>query len=103
MKVQNFKNKNQYVLEDKKNLQFQSYNSTVASIDKKNGNLILGIDWNYSQTTVKYLFMFLLENINILNEKTKKYFFNFKDIKNKKKYIEKLIDEKIIKYDDKLI
>ena len=40
---------------------FQSYNSVVASISKKTGNVELYQDWNYSNTTRKYLYQFLDE------------------------------------------
>lgn len=49
---------NQFVIKTPKATYFQSYYSVVAKIDKK-GNLILSKDWDYSNTTLKHLYMFL--------------------------------------------
>lgn len=38
---------------------FQSYNSVVASIDRRTGKVQLYKDWNYSNTTRKHLYKFL--------------------------------------------
>ena len=40
---------------------FQSYNSVVASIDRRTGKVQLYKDWNYSSTTRKHLYNFLGE------------------------------------------
>lgn len=38
---------------------FQSYQSIVASIDRRTGKVQLYKDWNYSNTTRKHLYKFL--------------------------------------------
>lgn len=52
---------NQYVINDGGDVIFQSYNSTIAIIS--GDNVILGCDWDYSRTTMKYLKMFLESTI----------------------------------------
>ena len=91
MKVKNFYNKNQFLIEEGEKKVFQSYNSTIAIVE--NDKITLGCDWNYSTTTSKHLYLFLEEFTNI----------NFYGITNKRKYIEKLIKENKIIYDEKLI
>lgn len=43
---------------------FQSYNSIVAIYESESKTLALGCDWDFSTTTLKYLYQFL-SNINI--------------------------------------
>lgn len=62
MKVSNFKGKaNQFVLVDNETntTTFQSYNSTICIIDRKNNVITFGVNYRYSQTTMKYLKQFL--------------------------------------------
>lgn len=93
MKVEQLENKNQFIiLGDDGEVEFQSYNSRIAKINK-NGTLELSNRWNYSRTTLKHLYIFL-----------EKYLYNLDDLiqddiknillysKNKKKDIQKLID-----------
>lgn len=49
---------NQFIINTPKATYFQSYQSVVAKIDK-NGNLILSRNWDYSNTTIKHLYIFL--------------------------------------------
>jgi hypothetical protein len=49
---------NQYVISRKGVFAFQSYHSLCAVVDV-NGHVTLGEDWDYSQTTLKYLYQFL--------------------------------------------
>ncbi len=74
--------KNQFVIYNNKNTYFISYDSTIAKItpDRK---LILGKNWNYSHTTLKYLYEFLKQN-------------EMPNLANKTK-LEKLISTKEIK------
>ena len=71
MKVTNFyDNKNQFIIEGEKGIYFQSYESIVAKIEK-NGILKLGTDWDFSKTTLKYLYKFIayvlfIFNVNII-------------------------------------
>lgn len=61
MTVNNFYNKNQFVIhDDSGNVFFQSYKSTVAKITDC-GTLLFGRDWDYSDTTRKHLYLFLKE------------------------------------------
>lgn len=52
---------NQFIIRTNKGTFFQSYNSVVAKIDNK-GVVTLGRDWDYSNTTRKYLYEFLRNN-----------------------------------------
>lgn len=88
MNVENFKHINQYVITDGGNIFFQSYSSLIAKIDKK-GKVTLFKDWDYSNTTMRHLYMFLKEYSSI----DTKYLY--------KKGIEKLIKNKVIKYINK--
>ena len=82
---------NQFIIEDNTRVVFQSYDSTIAIIDRtKKGaeSLTLGRDWDYSVTTMKYLYQFLNQflgwNVN-------------------KKAIEKALDNKDICYNSSLV
>lgn len=57
--IRQFYNKNQFIMDDDKKIVFKSYNSIIAVIDKKTGELFFGNDWNYSNTTRKHLYLFL--------------------------------------------
>lgn len=94
MKVKNFYSMNQFILEDKKKRTFQSYNSTILLYDKEKELVTLGKDWNYSNTTRKYLYLFIDEMIPY-NEKTKELI-NTKNERNRKEAIKKLINDKKI-------
>lgn len=78
----------------------QSYNSTVAKILKPFGKddfylITLGKHWDYSVTTLKHVYNFLLEyapkELNLLNSRTKK------------RSIENLIKLGVIQYDENMI
>lgn len=51
---------NQFVITTKKGTFFQSYQSIVAKVDNK-GQVWLSYYWDYSNTTLKYLYQFLRE------------------------------------------
>lgn len=66
---------NQFVIENEKEITFQSYNSTICII-YKNGGLgydkvvKFGKNWNFSTTTAKHLYKFLKEyGLDILSSK----------------------------------
>lgn len=59
MKIEQFKNKNQFIIRDEGKIFLQSYDSLVAKIE--NGVLYLGDDWDYSQTTLRHLYAFFDE------------------------------------------
>lgn len=97
MKVQNFYNKNQFIIFGGDAIvTFQSYNSIIAKIDKK-GTLKLGNDWDYSKTTLKHLYLFINDYFSLLGDFTQKLFsYEFNNSKNKKAYIQNLIDNQKI-------
>ena len=101
MKVEQFHNKNQFHLyttydATEENLhELQSYDSLVVSISKKDGShdvVVLGRDWDYSTTTSKHVYMFLEEYANI----------NFYGITNKRAYVNKLIKDGMIYYNENM-
>ncbi len=51
---------NQFVINTSKATYFQSYNSVVCKLDGL--NITLSTDWDYSNTTMKHLYMFLRQN-----------------------------------------
>lgn len=97
MKVQNFYNKNQFIIFGGDAIvTFQSYDSIIAKIDK-NGTLTLGNDWNYSKTTLKHLYLFINDYFSFLGDFTQKLFgYEFNNSKNKRAYIQNLIDNEKI-------
>lgn len=103
MKVKNFYNKNQFLIESDELIEFQSYESLVASINKKTGTLTLGLDWDYSKTTTKHLYLFLNDFKYILNYEIREEIDNLNTVSNKRAYIQKLIDNKVIEYDENMI
>ena len=60
MLVSQFHVKNQFVLRDNGNEYLQSYNSIIVKRDI-NGNITLGKNWDYSNTTGKYRNLYLGE------------------------------------------
>ena len=54
--------------------------------------IVLGRDWDYSTTTSKYVYMFLDEYGDI----------NFYGVSNKRQYVNKLINEGKITYDENM-
>lgn len=100
MKVEQFYNKNQFrIYGEGKNI-FQSYNSTIAII--QNEDLILGRDWDYSNTTLKHLYLFLNDYIYGLNYELRETLKETLNKQNKRAAIQKLIDKNIIKYNENL-
>ena len=93
MKVSQLENKNQYVIKNNDKVEFQSYNSLIASWDYKNQLLTLGCDWDYSLTTRKHLYIFIdkYTKINIPY-----------NCQNKRAYIQQMIDNHIINYDENM-
>lgn len=96
MKVEQFYHKNQFVITDGEKITFQSYNSTIAEING-DGKLKLFSDWDYSQTTLKHLYLFLFDYICKIEQKTREKIQDTYYRKNKRKDIQNLIDAKIIK------
>lgn len=92
MQVEQYHNKNQFLIRNGKDTYFQSYESMVAHYNDDTKKLTLGKDWNYSNTTRKHLYLFIDYYTSIyLNNK-----------KNKSSYIQSLIDDGVINYDESL-
>lgn len=105
MKVKQFLHANQFLIHDEKNdvVYLQSYDSTVAKIDMaRNTNVVspygyikiitLGYDWDYSKTTSTHVFAFLEKYGNV----------SFSNVSNKRQYVNKLISEGVIYYDENM-
>ena len=93
--VEQFYNKNQFLIKGQEDITFQSYQSTIATIDKQ-GNLTLFTDWDYSHTTLKHLYLFIRDYFCILNYTTRGLLEDLEYSKNKRAFIQKLIDNKKI-------
>ena len=90
LKVENLKNKrgytapNQFVLTIGETKWFQSYSSIIARVEP-NGVLTLGLHWDYSKTTSRWLRVFLEQYCHKYSNLTKAQ-------------LQKLIDSNEIKY-----
>lgn len=98
MKVRQFYNKNQFIITGENKTVFQSYESTIAEING-NGKLKLFADWDYSHTTKKHLYLFINDFWDLLNRELRDSLWGLSEAKNKRQYIQNLIDKKIIKYE----
>ena len=98
MKVRQFYNKNQFIITGENKTIFQSYDSTIAEIngDRK---LKLFADWDYSHTTLKHLYLFINDFGYLLTRDLRDSLWGLSETKNKRQYIQNLIDKKIIKYE----
>lgn len=92
MLVSQFYNKNQFQIDLGEKIVLQSYESVVAVYDYRTRVLTLGSDWDYSNTTRKHVYMFMWEKAGIDLSMTS----------NKRKYVQKLIDNGEIHYSDDL-
>lgn len=99
MYIKQFYNKNQFIMNDDKKIIFQSYDSIIAVIDKKSGKIVFGNDWNYSNTTRKHLYLFLNDYKYEIGADLYAAIFRggFQYSKNKRQFLQNLIDQKIIK------
>ena len=99
MYIRQFYNKNQFIMNDDKKFIFQSYDSIIAVIDKKSGKIVFGNDWDFSNTTRKHLYLFLNDYKNEIGyfQYGKIFHGGFDDSKNKRQFLQNLIDQKIIK------
>lgn len=66
---------NQFIINTNKAVYFQSYNSVVCKLDGI--NVILSLHWDYSNTTRRHLYSFLIRN----------GYYNFSSAKNIRKAI----------------
>lgn len=90
LKVTQLQNKNQFIIRTNEAVYFQSYNSLCAKVT--NEEVIFGIDWDYSKTTLKHLYIFL-------NYCCYRIYSKIENSKNKKRELQKMIEAGIIKYD----
>ena len=101
MKVEQFRNKNQFVIYgDNNEITFQSYDSTIAIIEQ--GNLTLGCDWDYSNTTLRHLYAFLEEYYYDLNAELKSFLYDLRISNKKGDKIRKAISNGLITYNENL-
>lgn len=87
MQVEQFYNKNQFIIiDDENNIKcFQSYNSKIAKMDYTNNILTVYKNWDYSKTTLKHFYLFL-------NDCVYQVFKLIENSKNKKMDFEKLLN-----------
>lgn len=95
--VEQFYNKNQFLIKGQEDITFQSYESTIATIDKQ-GNLTLFTDWDYSHTTLKHLYLFLSDYLYALDDATIQLLRDLPYKQNKKAFIQNLIDNNKISF-----
>lgn len=96
MLVKQFYNKNQFIITDGNKIVFQSYDSTIAEI--VNGRLVLHTDFDYSKTTQKYLYLFIQDYYCNFDYNTREILCNLQYSKNKRAFLQNLIDNKKIEY-----
>ena len=97
MKVKQFINKNQFVIEGEGKTIFQSYDSTIAKIE--DNFLTLYPDWDYSKTTMKHLYLFLSEYRHRLCFASQYIVDKILSSSNKKQTINKMIIKGLIVVD----
>ena len=97
MKVHEMR-RNAYIIEnfETEEVTLQSYDSTVAVLDKESGIITLGKHWDYSVTTLKHVYQFLEEYASNLP-------YSILESRTKKRSVEKLIKENYVFYDPELI
>lgn len=95
VKIHQLNNKNQFIIKSGNMVYFQSYDSLIAAYNKNNNDIILGCDWDYSNTTRKHLYIFLNEYCYIYDGFTSDLYY----AKNKRQFIYNCIKQKKIKYD----
>lgn len=90
--------RNAYVIEnfETKEVILQSYNSTIAIIDKESGYIKIGKHWDYSVTTLKHVYQFLENYAQKIPEA-------FYESRTKKRSVEKMIKLGLIEYDENLV
>jgi len=96
--IHQLNNKNQFVLKHNNMIYFQSYDSLIAAYNKNNNDIILGCDWDYSNTTRKHLYIFLNEYCYVYGG----FNYDLYCAKNKRQFIQNCIKSKKIKYDSNM-
>ena len=82
-----------------------SYNSVIAKVNntiylnkkKQTYGLYLTNKWDFSQTTLKQLYYFIELHTTQRDKTGNMYGYNLRQANNKKDYIQKLINDKLIK------
>ena len=104
MKVEQFLNRNQFHLYGEVNGDIyhilQSYDSKVVEI--REGETILGRDWDYSTTTSKHVYEFLIDYSAAKDTDGESISYKLKHVKNKRKYVYELINKGVIRYDEEM-
>lgn len=95
MRIEQFKNKNQFIIFGEGKVIFQSYDSVICIVDE-NGKIKFGRHWNYSHTTLKHLYLFLQAHYLRL-------WLEIANSSNKKAAIQKMIDNGELAYDADLV
>jgi hypothetical protein len=86
MRVQNIINNNgntvanQFIINDKGNRYFQSYDSMIVKIDKKGQVFLDSYYWDYSRTTSKHRNIFLRDDTPTIKAKIKSGEYKLKDL-----------------------
>lgn len=88
---------NQFIIDSNDYRLFQSYKSLVAIYDKKERQLILGCDWDYSNTTLKHLYLFIKDYCYIAELDDMLY-----NATNKKATMYKAIKNGLVLYDPEM-
>lgn len=78
-KVNQFYNKNQFVIDWEWKTIFQSYDSTIAIVDYENKTITFWIDYDYSKTTSKHLKLFLNDYLSFYYDSKKELEKSIKD------------------------
>ena len=104
-KVEQFYNKNQFIIKTNNSIIFQSYNSIICILTDGEKNPVFGNDWDYSKTTIKHLYLFLyyyLKSYNCDYELKMKIMGILANSKNKKADLQKLINNGEIILDENI-
>lgn len=97
LKIGQVENKNQFYYEDGFKSVFQSYNSIIVIY--QNGKLIFGRDWDYSKTTLKHLYIYLNDYLRLYGFRYREELYKALKSNNRRKALQKMIDNGQIEYD----
>jgi hypothetical protein len=92
MIVEQFYHKNQFTIKHFGGVTFQSYKTEIATITN-NGDLFINFDfWDYSQTTLKHLYLFLRDYAHKITGELHDQIIALDQAKNKKQFLKNLIE-----------
>ena len=100
MKVEQYIHANQFHLYGEGKNILQSYDSKVVEIME--GETTLGRDWDYSTTTSKHVYEFLIDYSAAKDTDGQNIGYKLKHVKNKRKYVYELINKGVIRYDEEM-